>query len=90
MFRVLGAVWGAAITGLLAAAFTIGGFDVDDPQLEESLHWVRAFAAEQPQLTPALAAQCAAELASAPAFTRDGAVQLFHCVRSQAEARGYA
>ncbi len=40
MFRVLGAVSGAAMTGLLAAAFTIGGFDVDDPQLEKALAWV--------------------------------------------------
>jgi hypothetical protein len=90
MFRVLGAVWGAAMTGLLAAAFTIGGFDVDDPQLEEGLHWVRAFTAERPDVTRVLAAQCAAAGASSPLFTRDGAVQLFDCVRGQAEARGYA
>ena len=38
MFRVLGAVSGAAMTGLLVAAFTIGGFDVDDPQLEAFPH----------------------------------------------------
>ena len=88
MFRVVGAVWGAAMTGLLAAAFTVGGFDVDDPQLEEALTWARGFAAERPDVTPALAAQCAAALAASP--TRDGAVRLFHCVRRQAEARGYA
>ena len=90
MFRVLGAVWGVAMTGLLAAAFTIGGFDVDDPQLEEALLWARAFTNERPAVTRALAAECAAEEASAPLFTRDGAVELFDCVRSQAEARGYA
>ena len=88
MFRMLGAVWSAAMPGLLVAAFTIGGFDVDDPQLEQAIHWARGFAAEQPGVTGALAAECAAELASSP--TRDGAVRLFHCVRSQAETRGYA
>ena len=88
MFRTLGAVSGAAMTALLVAAFTIGGFDVDDPQLEEALYWARGFAAERPDVTGALAAQCAASLASAP--TRDGAVRLFDCVRRQAEARGYA
>ena len=90
MFRVLAAVSGAAMTGLLAAAFTIGGFDVDDPQLEEALVWAHDFSAERPDVTPALAAQCAAQLAASPSLTRDGAVQLFQCVRSEAEARGYA
>ncbi len=88
MFRMLGAVSSAAMTGLLVTAFTIGGFDVDDPQLEEALHWARGFAAERPGVTGALAARCAAGLASAP--TRDGAVRLFDCVRSQAKARGYS
>ena len=88
MFRTLGAVWGAAMAGLLVTAFTIGGFDVDDPQLEEALYWARGFAAERPGATGALAAQCAATLASAP--TRDGAVRLFDCVRSEAKARGYS
>ena len=88
MFRTLGAVWSAAMTGLLVAAFTIGGFDVDDPQLEEALHWARGFAVERPGATGALAAQCAVSLASAP--TRDGAVRLFDCVRSEAKARGYS
>ena len=87
MFRVVGAVWGVSMTGLLAAAFTVGGFDVDDPQLEEALAWTRHFAAHQPGSAGALTAQCAAALASP---TRDGAVRLFLCVRRQAEARGYA
>lgn len=90
MFRVLGAVSSAVMTGLLVAAFTIGGFDVDDPQLEEALVWARDFSAERPDVTGALAVECAAGLASSPSFTRDGAVRLFHCVRSQAEARDYA
>ena len=90
MFRMLGAVWTVAMTGLLAAAFTVGGFDVDDPQLEEALYWARGFAAEQPQVTPALATRCAAAGASSPFFTRDGAFQLFQCIRTEAEARGYA
>ena len=88
MFRMLGAVSGTAMTGLLVTAFTIGGFDVDDPQLEEALYWARGFAAERPDVTATLTAQCAASLAASP--TRDGAVRLFHCVRRQAEARGYA
>ena len=88
MFRVLGAVSGAAMTALLVAAFTIGGFDVDDPQLEDAIDWTRGFAAAQPGVTGALAAQCAAKLAASP--TRDGAVRLFQCVRRQAEARGYS
>ena len=88
MIRVVGVVWSVAMTGLLVAAFTIGGFDVDDPQLEEALTWARGFAVERPDVTPALAAECAAALAASP--TRDGAVRLFLCVRRQAEARGYA
>ena len=90
MFRMLGAVWGASISGLLATAFTIGGFDLDDPQLEESLHWARAFTTERPAVTRALAVECAAEVSHSPLLTRDRAVQLFDCVRHQAEARGYA
>ena len=88
MFRMLGAVWCAAMSGLLVAAFTIGGFDVDDPQLERSIDWARGFAAEQPRVSGALAAQCAASLAASP--TRDGAVRLFDCVRNGAKARGYS
>ena len=88
MFRILGVIWGSAMTGLLVTAFTIGGFDVDDPQLEEALYWARGFAAERPGASGALTAQCAAKLASAP--TRDGAVRLFHCVRVEAKARGYS
>ena len=88
MYRTLGAVSGAAMAGLLVAAFTIGGFDLDDPQLEASIDWARGLAAERPGATAALAAQCAASLATSP--TRDGAVRLFQCVRRQAEARGYS
>jgi hypothetical protein len=88
MFRMLGAVSGISMTALLVAAFTIGGFDVDDPQLEDSIYWARGFAAEQPGVTGVLAAQCAATLAASP--TRDGAVRMFQCVRRQAKARGYS
>ena len=90
MFRVLGAVTGAAMTCLLVAAFTIGGFDVDDPQLEEALVWARDFSAERPDVTRALAAKCAAELASSLSVSRDGAVRLFQCVRSKAQARNFS
>lgn len=90
MFRVLGAVSSVSMTGLLVAAFTIGGFDVDDPQLEEAMYWARDFTAEQPEVTRALATKCARARAPSPYFTRDGAFQLFQCVRDAAQARGFA
>lgn len=76
---------------LIAAGVSACGFSLgEDPEMEEALYWARDFKAEQPEVSRAIAKECEKELTSSPYFTRDGALQLFQCIRREAEARGYA
>ena len=92
MLRVVGILSAAgfvAIAALLAWALTLGGFRVEDPEMEEALTWAREFKAEQPELSRTIARQCEPRLTASP-YTRDGALQLFQCIRAEAQAQGHA
>jgi hypothetical protein len=89
VFGILAAAGFVAIAALLAWALTLGGFRVEDPEMEEALYWAREFKAEQPELSRAIAKQCEPRLTASP-YSRDGALQLFQCIRAEAEAQGHA
>ena len=76
---------------LLLLALSGCGYGLgDDPEMEEALYWARDFKAEQPELSRAIAKECEKELTANPYFTREGSLQLFNCIRREAEARGHA
>ena len=77
---------------IIAAAALAGcGYSLGpDPEMEEALDWARWFKAEQPEISRAIAKECEKELTANPYFTREGSLQLFTCIRSKAEQRGYA
>lgn len=76
---------------LLAAALSGCGYGLgDDPEMEQALDWAREFKAERPEVSRAIARECEKDLTSSPYFSRDGALQLFQCIRREAEAQGYA
>jgi hypothetical protein len=81
-----------ALALLPLLAVTACGYSMtgDDPEMEEALAWARDFKAEQPEVSRAIAKECERELTASPYFSRDGAMQLFTCVRRKAEDRGYA
>jgi hypothetical protein len=62
----------------------------EDPEMEAALYWARDFKAEHPELSRTIAKKCEKELTSSPYFTRSGSLQLFQCIRREAEALGYA
>lgn len=84
--RVLIAVVGFELLALSACGYSVA----NDTQLTEALGWARDFKAEQPELSRQLARSCQKELTNSPYWSREGALQLFTCVRREAEARGYA
>lgn len=76
---------------LLAAVLSGCGYRLgEDPEMEDALYWARDFKAEHPEVSRAIAKECEKELTSSPYFTREGALQLFQCIRREAEAQGYA
>ena len=82
---VIGLV-GFELLSLCACGYTVA----QDTELTGSLSWARAFKAEQPEVSRALAKRCMPELTASPYFTRDGALQLLTCMRRQAESQGFA
>jgi hypothetical protein len=58
-----------------------------DTQLTDSLSWARNFKAEQPEAARAIAQGC---ITAGSSLTRDGALQLFACMRREAEVKGYS
>ena len=62
----------------------------DDPEVEQALEWAREFKADQPEISRTIAKQCEKKLTSSPYWTRQGALELFQCIRREAEAQGYA
>jgi hypothetical protein len=86
MRRLVVAIIGVELLALSACGYTVA----NDAELTGALAWVRAFKAQQPQIARAIAQDCVREQAASPQFTRDGALQLFTCIRRQAEAQGYA
>ena len=62
----------------------------DDPEMDQALEWSREFKAHQPEVSRAIAKECEKTLTSSPYWTRQGALELFQCIRREAEAKGYA
>jgi hypothetical protein len=87
-FRALGSIASILFTAGLAWALTIGGYSLDDPQIEEERLWVQALKYDQPDLSRSFARQCKGEIGRSP-WTRDGAMALFRCIREKGEAAGY-
>ena len=79
---------GAIIVVGLAWAVTLGGYSLDDPQIEAEGAWVRAFKQDNPELARQIGLECKAAQGRSP-WTRDGAMELFGCIRGKAEAQGY-
>ena len=88
-FRTLGMIAGLLFAGLIGWAVTIGGYSLEDPELEAEGAWVRAFKQDAPpELAREIGQQCKREIGRSP-WTRDGASALFRCIRTKGEARGY-
>ena len=88
-FRTLGTVVGLLFAGLIGWAVTLGGYKLDDPEIETEMAWVQALKQDHPELTRAYGPQCRQEIGRSP-WTRDGALALFRCIRGKAEADGYS
>ena len=88
-FRALGTLFGAAFAGLIGWAVTLGGYSLEDPELEEQGAWTRTFRQDAPpELARKIGQECKLEIGRSP-WTRDGAMALFTCVRGKAEAQGF-
>ena len=80
----------AIVTFELLALTACGHALANDRELMAGLAWTRAFKAEQPDASRAIARGCAKALAVRANLSRNGALLLFGCIRREAEARGYA
>ena len=80
----------AIVTLELLALTACGHALANDRELMDGLAWTRAFKAEQPDASRAIAQQCAKAMAGSANLSRDGALQLFACIRGEAEKQGYA
>jgi hypothetical protein len=87
-FRTLGTIAGLLFAALIGWAVTLGGYSLDDPEIEAEGAWVRAFKQDHPDLAREIGPQCRQEIGRSP-WTRDGALALFRCIREKGEARGY-
>jgi hypothetical protein len=87
-FRALGTL----LTILFAAGFgwavTLGGYSINDPEIEEERSWVQGFKYDQPEAARKAGLQCKHEIKRSP-WTRDGAMELFRCIRAKGEASGH-
>ncbi len=88
-FRTLGTAASVLFAGFLTWAVTLGGYSIDDPEMEEELAWVRGFKEDQPEVSRKIGLQCKHELTRSP-WVRDGALELFRCIRTKGEASGYS
>ena len=80
-----------ALVGFELLALTACGYTIaEDKELTGAVSWARAFKAEQPAATRAIAQGCIRKQAAAAQFSRDGALELFTCIRREAEAQGLA
>ena len=71
------------LLALSACGYTLA----QDTQLTGSLVWAREFKGRQPEAARVIAQDC---ISAGADLSRDGALQLFACMRREAEARGYA
>ena len=78
-----------AVVAIELAALTAGGAALaNDRELMDGLAWTRAFKAEQPIASRAIVRACTRSLANSANLSRDGALRLFACIRTTAEAQG--
>ena len=84
MRKLVIAVVAIELLALTACGYRLAG----DRALMDGLAWTRAFKAEQPVAARAIAGACTRALATGANLNRDGALRLFGCIRSEAEARG--
>lgn len=75
----------AIVTLELLALTACGHAIANDRELMAGLAWTRQFKAEQPEAARAIAQGCIARQAAT--LSRDGALQLFTCIRTEAEAQ---
>ena len=88
-FRSLGTFVGLLFTAGFAWAVTLGGYSLEDPEMETELAWTREFKYDQPETARKFGLECKHEISRSP-WTRDGAMELFRCVRVKGEAAGYS
>ena len=70
--------------GFIGWAVTLGGFSLDDPELEEARLWVADYKTANPEMARRIGPECGREIGRSP-WTRDGAFALFTCIRRKAE-----
>lgn len=87
-FRTLGLLLGLVFVAGLGWAMTLGGYSLSGPELEAHGAWTRSFRQDNPELAREIGRQCKDEIGRSP-WTRDGAMALFTCIRTKAEAQGY-
>ena len=85
MRKLVIAVVTIELLALTACGYRLAG----DRELMDGLAWTRAFKAEQPVASRAIAKGCAKVLATSANLNRDGALSLFACIRREAKGRGY-
>ena len=86
MRKLVIAVVAIELLALTACGYRLAG----DRELMDGLAWTRAFKAEQPVAARGIVQRCTKSLATSASLNRDGALQLFGCIRREAEAQGYA
>jgi hypothetical protein len=87
-FRTLGTLFSLLFTAGFAWAVTLGGYSLDDPEIENERAWVQGFKYDQPEAARQAGHECKHEIGRSP-WTRDGAMALFRCIRAKGEAAGY-
>jgi hypothetical protein len=71
-FRTLGLLAGLLFTAGFAWAVTLGGYSLDDAEIEAESAWVRGFRQDRPDAARQIGLQCKTEIGRS-AWTRDGA-----------------
>ena len=87
-FRTLGTVASTLFLAGFAWAVTLGGYSLDDPEIDSERAWVQGFKQDNPEAARQSGLQCKHEIGRSP-WTRDGAMALFRCIRAKGEAQGY-
>ena len=87
-FRALGTLASILFTAGLTWAVTLGGYSLNDPEIEEERAWVQGFKYDQPEAARKIGQECKNEIGRSP-WTRDGAMALFRCIRAKGEASGH-
>jgi hypothetical protein len=90
-FRILGCLTSVVcvpLSILVVWALTMGGYRLEDPEIQEAGIYVRSFKYYEPEAAREVGKECKAALTQS-GWTRAGAMELFACIRNKGEARGY-